>query len=114
MVKVINSIIPFEGFKCMACYPFLFIRKAYKDSINKRTLNHESVHFAQQKEMLLIGFYIWYLLEWLWRVIFTKDRFSHQAYRNISLEREAYEHEYFEIYLKQRKHYAWLKYLRNV
>lgn len=114
MVKVVSNIIPFQGFKAMAIYPFVFIRKEYQDKVGNRTLIHESIHFAQQKEMLIIGFFIWYVLEWLWRVIFTKDRFSHQAYRNISLEREAYDHEYFSVYLKQRKHFAWIKYLRNV
>lgn len=113
MVKVVSNIIPFSGYKAMAIYPFVFIRKECQDKVEKRTLLHESIHFAQQKEMLLIGFFIWYVIEWLIRVLFTKDRFSHQAYRNISLEREAYEHEYFEVYLKQRKHFAWLKYIVN-
>lgn len=113
MIKVVSDLIPFSGYKAMAIFPFIFIRKEYKDKVGKITINHESIHLAQQKEMLIVGFFLWYVLEWLWRVLFTKDRFSHQAYRNISLEVEAYQQEYFEKYLKQRKHFAWVKYIVN-
>lgn len=111
MKIIYNSFIPFEGFVCINLFGVLFARKGAK--IGARTITHESIHTLQMKELLYIGFYLLYMLEWLWRELFTKDRFSHQAYRNISFEREAYQHEYFAIYLQQRKRFAWLKYLKQ-
>lgn len=52
-----------------------------------------------------IIFYIIYFFEWLWRVLFTKDRVSHKAYRNISFEQEAYKNEMNLLYLDTRNHF---------
>ncbi|MBP7232405.1 MAG: hypothetical protein KBA28_10805 [Syntrophaceae bacterium] len=71
-----------------------------------RTLNHEAIHTAQMKEMLFIFFYLWYFLEWLFRL-----RRKTSAYRRISFEREAYYHEHDKDYLKNRKPYHWIRYL---
>lgn len=60
--------------------------------------------------MLIVFFYLWYVIEWLVRLIQYKD--SHEAYRNISFEREAYNNEYDE-YLGVRKPYEWVHYLRD-
>jgi len=69
-------------------------------------INHEKIHWQQQLEMFILPFYIWYLIEWLIKLLFFKD-----AYRNISFEREAYYNEYDLNYLKSRKHYAWVKFI---
>lgn len=111
MKIIYNSIIPFQGFKAMNLFGVLFARKGEK--VDKRTLIHETIHQKQMLEMLVIGFYAWYLLEWLFRVLLTKDRFSHQAYRNLSLEREAYDHEADETYLQNRELYKWMTYFFN-
>lgn len=108
MKIVVNKVIPFKGYKAMAIYPFLFVREG--NALKSRTIIHESIHFKQQKEMLLIGFLLWYAIEWMYCYLFTKDRFSHDAYKNISFEQEAYSHQYFEKYLSQRKRFAWFKY----
>lgn len=63
-------------------------------------LNHEQIHWQQQKEMLIIPFYIWYVIEWLFK-----------GYRQISFEKEAYLNEHNPEYLKSRKRYAWIGYL---
>ena len=75
--------------------------------VNKRLINHESIHTAQMRELLYLPFYIIYLVEWLIR-LFLKGN----AYFNISFEREAYKNESNYDYLEQRKHYSWTKYLR--
>lgn len=110
-MKVIeNKYIPFKGFTAINLFGFVFVRKdkwsmtsGLKQDI---TLQHEAIHTAQMRELGFIGFYIIYLLEWIYRLIFhTKT-----AYRGISFEREAYaqEHNYFYIY--QRKPFAqWRK-----
>ena len=77
-------------------------------AVTKRLINHESIHTAQMRELLYVPFYIFYLVEWFIR-LFLKGN----AYFNLSFEREAYKNESNYDYLKQRKHYAWIKYIRK-
>mgnify|MGYP006988875648 CR=1 FL=1 len=76
--------------------------------VTKRLINHESIHTAQMRELLYVPFYIIYLIEWLIKLFFKGN-----AYFNISFEREAYKNESNYSYLKERKHFAWVKYLRK-
>lgn len=66
-------------------------------------LNHERIHTVQQRELLYIGFYLWYALEWLCLLI--KYRSAIKAYFNIRFEKEAYRHQNDLSYLKHRRHY---------
>lgn len=52
-----------------------------------------------------IVFYIIYLLEWSFKVIFMYP-FSHKAYRNISFEKEAYSNEKDYNYVDNRLIFA--------
>jgi hypothetical protein len=109
-MKIIkNSIIPFEGFDAMTIWPFIFVRK--DETLTPRVIRHEETHGEQQKEMLLIFFLLWYYIEWLIKWTYYKDK--EKAYDNISFEREAYAHQYEPLYLYNRKHFAWIKYLSN-
>ena len=75
-MKVIkNKIIPFKGYKAIAIYPFIFT----KSDLTDVDLNHELIHGEQQKELLVIFFFIIYLIEWIFK-----------KYRDISFEKEAY------------------------
>lgn len=98
-----NNIIPFPGYKAMNLFGVLFVRGNTR--IDDITLNHEKIHTAQIKEMLYVFFYIWYAIEWLIRLP------KGNAYRSISFEREAYENDSDINYLKNRKRYAFLKYI---
>ena len=100
-----NNIIPFEGYIAINLFGILFVREEV--IIDAETLNHESIHTAQMKELLYIGFYIWYGIEWIIRLIIDKDSIT--AYYNIRFEKEAYAHESDINYLKNRKHYNWIK-----
>lgn len=64
---------------------------------------HINYRFLDIKKNII--FYIIYFFEWLWRVLFTKNRFSHKAYRNISFEQEAYKNEMNLLYLATRNHF---------
>lgn len=109
MEIVYNNLIPLKGFKCINLFGILFVR-GDNSTINSIDINHEAIHTEQIKELGYVLFYVIYLLEWLFRVLFTKDRFSHQAYRNISFEAEAYHNQFNHNYLQERKHYAqWKK-----
>ena len=108
MKVIYSNFIPFKGFVAMTIYPFIFVRKEYKDVFTKEVELHEAVHGVQQLETFWFGFFLWYIIEWLIRVLFSKYSFSHKAYRNISFEREAYSHQTEENYIENRKHYIWL------
>ncbi|MDE6547448.1 MAG: hypothetical protein K2L22_00490 [Muribaculaceae bacterium] len=79
--------------------------------IDRYVINHERIHTAQMRELLFIPFYIIYVVEWLIRIIQYRD--VHKAYLNISFEREAYIHGHDLGYLKQRRHFASIHYLRK-
>jgi hypothetical protein len=86
--------------------PFgIYVRKNFLN--DKSTINHESIHWKQQMETLVIPFYIWYLLEWFIKLFF----YGKNAYYEISFEQEAYDNQYDLDYLNKRKHYMWLKYV---
>lgn len=76
---------------------------------DQTTIRHESIHWKQQLEMLIVFFYVWYLVEWIIRMFTNFGR----AYESISFEREAYANEYDLDYLKRRKHFAWVGYFRK-
>ena len=66
-------------------------------------LNHELIHVAQQKELLYIPFFIWYVVEWL--ILCVKYKNKLQAYYHIRFEKEAYRHQKDLNYLSNRKHF---------
>lgn len=109
-MKIIrNKYIPFGGFRAINLFGVLFVKgNAY---ISQQTINHESIHTAQMIELAYIGFYLWYVIEWIIRVLITKDRFSHMAYRNISFEKEAYSCQSDASYLTYRMRYAWIRHI---
>lgn len=109
MKIVYNKILPPKGFKAITIFPFIFVRKG--TTLRQKDIMHEGIHGQQEKEMLIIFFYLWYVVEWLVRLV--QYRNAHTAYRNISLDREAYDNQYNADYLDTRRHYAWIKYLRK-
>lgn len=109
MKIIYNTIIPFKGFSAMNLFGIMFARKEYKGRISEKTINHESIHTAQMRELGYIFFYIIYFFEWIVR-LFTNPG---NAYRSISFEQEAYANENDYEYLNNRKHYTWFKYWRK-
>ena len=73
----------------------------------KRVINHESIHWRQQCELLFLPFYVWYFVEWFIRLFINGRR----AYYMISFEQEAYGEELNYDYLNHRGHYSWFKYI---
>lgn len=85
----------FKGYVGFAVYPFIFIKKGRATDV---VINHEKIHLRQQKELLIIVFFIAYALNYLVNLFIYKN--SDKAYRNISFEREAYQNEKNLNYLK--------------
>ncbi len=107
MVFVSKYLVP-RGFRGITLFPFIFLRHA-KDKKNIILIYHERIHLRQQLELLILPFYMLYVLEWLVKLCYYRDR--RKAYLNLSFEREAYQNESNFNYLKQRKWFQFLKYI---
>lgn len=110
MILIVFKYLTPRGFRGLTFFPFVFLTDK-DDKLNTVFINHEKIHIRQQLELLILPFYIWYLTEYLFRLIQYKDR--KKAYFNVSFEREAYANEKDFIYLKNRKVWRFLIYLRN-
>ena len=109
MKKIVNNIIPFNGFSAITLWPFVFVRKDARMAAT--TIRHENIHGRQQKEMFLVLFYVWYGIEYIIRLLQYKN--TKTAYKNISFEREAYTNQNNVAYLDERKPYAFVKYINS-
>ena len=107
-MKIIeNNILPPRGYKAITILNMIFVRKGVR--LSDADIRHENIHWAQEKELFVAGFYLLYVLEFLVRLLLIRNR--HKAYRSISFEQEAYNNQYNMSYLAERKHYRWIKYL---
>ncbi len=97
---------PLKRFTAINLLGIIFARN--EADINERILNHERIHTRQMLEMLVVGFYSWYLIEWIIRLPMKGN-----AYRNISFEQEAYNNESNLNYLSDRKPFAWFIYINK-
>lgn len=109
MKIIYNRFIPFKGFVAINLFGVLFVREGYEGSVNNRLITHETIHTKQMKEMLYVGFYVWYVVEWLIRLCYLWD--THKAYKRISFEVEANAHENILDYPTKRTPFRWLEYL---
>ena len=100
-----NNFIPSRGFKAINLFGILFVRE--DAAMTERT----STTRKSMKEMLYVPFYLWYLAEWLVRLVQCRD--MKKAYRSISFEREAYANEKDMGYLGRRRRYSWTGYLKG-
>ena len=109
-VKIMTKFVKFITFgwaSAITLCPFgIYVKEQYLT--NLFTINHESIHWQQQLEMLIIFFYFWYFVEWLIRLFINGKK----AYISIAMEREGYANRDNLDYLKTRKPYAWLKYMK--
>ncbi len=105
-MKIIrNSILPPKGYKAITLFCFIFIKKDTK--LSQRDINHETIHWEQEKELGIIGFYLLYILFFIWNMIIYRLNWN-KSYHNIPFECEAYMDSFS---LEDRKHYGWIKYI---
>ncbi|TDE02076.1 hypothetical protein [Flavobacterium sandaracinum] len=104
---VAKYLIP-KGYRGVTLFPFVLLkyREDLKDTI---LINHEKIHLRQQVELLIVPFFIWYLLEYIFRLFQYKS--ANLAYRNISFEREAYANEKNNQYLARRSFFRFIEYV---
>lgn len=114
LIIVKNKLFPVKGFGSMTFFNLLLTRK---DTVSQETITHENTHLAQAFDFHLwyfgfIFFYVWYILEWILKL--PSALFGYRPYYSISFEQEAYRNQKNTNYLKERKHFAWLKYVFNL
>ena len=109
MILISRYLVP-KGYTGMAIFPFVFLKYSRLKE-DKVLVNHERIHLQQQLEMLVLPFYVWYVLEFIIKLMYYR-RWK-KAYLNISFERECYYNETNLIYLETRPPWYFLKYLRN-
>lgn len=133
MKIVYNYIIPFKGYLAMCVFPFIFVRKDARN-LTVKDINHEKIHGMQQIETHIVALIFAVLLatvglfSWWWVLVSPLVYFAlygleyivrwicygfdtHEAYRNISFEQEAYLNENDLTYIKNRHLFASRKYL---
>jgi len=98
----------YKNYVGLSLWPFIILKEGslLADGV---LINHERIHLKQQRELLILPFYILYIVEWFLRTLYYRD--SYRAYRNISFEREAYAHEGDMQYLSMRRSFAFFRYL---
>ena len=107
MFLIVSKYLLPRGFSGLTVFPFVILREK-KHAQDAVTVNHERIHIRQQVELLVVFFFVWYLVEFGFRMI--RFRNKDKAYRNISFEREAFENEHDLTYWKTRKWYGFLNY----
>lgn len=106
--KILNAlswIFPIGG---ISLFPFIILRNEYEGTMyGEQVVRHETIHFKQAIETLVLGFYIIYVLNYFINIIVYRN--LDKAYHNILFEREAYGNEKDKDYLKNRKLFAWIR-----
>lgn len=118
MKLIRNKWIPWQGYKYIILFGYIFTRsKTFKiEDIKPKELNHESIHARQGKYLLWIFFYLWYVIEWIFKFIIScfsdkADDVLDYTYKSVSFEQEAYYNQGNLDYLNIHKPYTWIKYI---
>ena len=110
-IIVRNSRIPalvswFFPVAAITLWPFIFIRPGHDSA---RLVNHEEIHIRQYNEMLVIGFLLVYIYDWIVGLVRYKS--AYVAYKLIRFEQEAHEHDEDLDYLSGRERFSWKDYV---
>lgn len=124
----------FNGCHTITLGPFILTSKS-KEQFKQHVLNHELIHVAQWCEVSIVSliillllvlmgisawwlmlsvavYYVQYAIEWGVRRCIG-DENSHEDYREVSYEQEAYGNEHIDGYYKTRKHFSWIGKLKT-
>ena len=101
---------PARGYTALTVWPWVFIREDCRQKYTSTAKRHELTHACQQKECLLLPFFLWYALEWAVKLLVCRLD-ADRAYRSISFEQEAYANQAGVEYNRERRHFAWVKYV---
>jgi hypothetical protein len=82
-----------------------------RGEISKTQRRHETIHFHQQLELFILGFFLLYAVFWIRGLVRYRD--AAMAYRENPFEREAYANERKYTYLEKRPLWSWTAYVRG-
>ena len=82
-------------------FPFIIL----SEEVDEYTMNHEMIHFEQQKELFVVGFYILYAYDFVKAMVKYKSKET--AYFLIRFEQEAYTYQNDLGYIMDRNKYCW-------
>jgi len=85
-------------------FPFIIL----SEEVDDYTMNHELIHFEQQKELFVVGFYALYAYDFFKGMIKYKNK--DLAYFLIRFEQEAYAHQNDLGYIVDREKHSWKEY----
>ena len=85
---------------------FLFYRD---EKLREDVRTHEYIHFRQQLELLFVGMWFIYIVNFLINLLKYKE--FYKSYKNVVFEKEAYSNDKDSNYLNNRKVFSWVKYL---
>ena len=118
-MKIIKTTgFPPGSYKAITIGPWIFTKS---DLLTESDIQHESIHWEQQKETLILGFFVLYVVFFVVELIRCaadssrgavegrKRSLWKRAYRSNPFEREAYAHESEPGYLESRPTWAWIK-----
>lgn len=134
MIVIKNKYIPLGNYVLMNVFGIILFSKG--DYLNPINLNHEKIHSRQILECAIVAslivlafvlifniscwwfiaslssFYIWYGLEYLIIRIFGNKDTQSDRYHEVSFEEEAHNNDTNLNYLKTRKPFNWIKYIK--
>lgn len=94
----------------MAIWPLILVCDVSK--VTPNLLRHELIHLAQQRECLVVGLYIWSVIEGLY-IRWWKVLSGQEAYLYRSTEQEAYRHQHDPNYLINRPPFFFFRYISD-
>ena len=101
LTKMLSVVISVYG---ITLFPFIIL----SEEVDEYTMNHELIHFEQQKELFVVGFYALYVYDFIRGMIKYKNK--DMAYYLIRFEQEAYNYESDLGYIIDREKNAWKQY----
>lgn len=104
MIVVNRKFVP-KVARAITIWPFIFFRA--QEDITPTVLTHEKIHLQQQKETLVIMFYLIYGIHFLVNLVKYRGDW-YKAYLNICFEKEAFIWQETPDYLEVRKPFSWL------
>ncbi len=100
--KILSFFAPIT-ISAIAIFPFVFSREKLLQ-ISKR---HETIHFQQQLETGVVGFYLIYLWDFITNLL--KGHSGVESYLKTRAEEEAYAKQSEADYLLKRSRWQWLR-----
>jgi hypothetical protein len=108
MIVIVSKYLTPKGYRGMTLFPFVIVKQR-EEVLDDVFVNHEKIHLRQQLELVIVFFYVFYFIEYLYRL--AQYRNSKIAYRSISFEKEAFENEKDLSYLQRRPFWRFLNYV---